>query len=147
MDDARYMSLALEQAKQALDQGEFPVGCVIADQEKVIARGARTGTAWGGGLCSELSHAEINALKKLEDYRAEGKSIAGDLALYSTLEPCLMCYAASVLAGIKRIVFAYEDVMGGGSACDLKTLPIGRTVCWLYIRWNKNRKRHLKSTI
>ncbi len=122
MDDAHYMSLALEEAKYALDQGEFPVGCVIADQEQVITKGRRTGTACGDGLCSELSHAEINALKKLEEYKAQGKRISGDLVLYSTLEPCLMCYAASALAGIKRLVFAYEDVMGGGVACDLRSL-------------------------
>ncbi len=122
MNDAHYMSLALEQAEHALDQGEFPVGCVITDQEKVIAKGERTGTACGNGLCSELSHAEINALKKLEGYRAEGKKITGDLVLYSTLEPCLMCYAASILAGIRRIVFAYEDVMGGGVSCDVRNL-------------------------
>jgi tRNA(adenine34) deaminase len=38
------------------------------------------------------------------------------------MEPCLMCYAALILAGIGKIVYAYEDVMGGGSSCDLSGL-------------------------
>ena len=33
-----------------------------------------------------------------------------------------MCYAALILAGIGKIVYAYEDVMGGGSACELSRL-------------------------
>jgi tRNA(adenine34) deaminase len=34
-----------------------------------------------------------------------------------------MCYAALILAGIRRIVWAYEDIMGGGTKCDLSILP------------------------
>ncbi|MFW6081198.1 MAG: nucleoside deaminase, partial [Desulfosalsimonas sp.] len=39
------------------------------------------------------------------------------------MEPCLMCFGAAVISGIKRIVYAYEDVMGGGTACSLENLP------------------------
>ena len=38
------------------------------------------------------------------------------------MEPCLMCYSALILAGIGNIVYAYEDVMGGGTGCDLSQL-------------------------
>ena len=38
------------------------------------------------------------------------------------MEPCLMCYSALILAGIGTIVYAYEDVMGGGTGCDLAKL-------------------------
>ena len=38
------------------------------------------------------------------------------------MEPCLMCYAALILAGIGKIVYAYEDVMGGGISCELSLL-------------------------
>ena len=47
-----------------------------------------------------------------------------ELTLYCTMEPCLMCFGATLLSGIKRIVYAYEDVMGGGTRCDLSGLPI-----------------------
>ena len=38
------------------------------------------------------------------------------------MEPCLMCLGALVLSGIGEIVYAYEDVMGGGTRCDLTKL-------------------------
>ncbi len=46
----------------------------------------------------------------------------GEVTVFCTMEPCLMCYAALILAGIGKIVFAYEDVMGGGSGCELSRL-------------------------
>ena len=69
----------------------------------------------GDGL-NELDHAEILALKEL--MKGGGAASAdASLTAYSTLEPCLMCLGALMLNGVKRIVFAYEDVMGG--ACGL----------------------------
>ncbi len=113
------MEQALEQAKSALNAGEFPVGCVIADSRAVIASGARRSSR--GELPNELDHAEILALKRLYEKGAFDKT--GKLTLYCTMEPCLMCFGAILLNGISRIVYAYEDVMGGGTACQLTALP------------------------
>ncbi len=121
-----YMNLALEQAKRTFNRGEFPVGCVIVQENKVIANGARTGTIENKSsgnfkIVSEIDHAEINALKKLENLEVEFKS--EESVLFSTMEPCLMCFGAIILSGIKKIVYAYEDPMGGGTRCDLSQLP------------------------
>jgi tRNA(adenine34) deaminase len=40
----------------------------------------------------------------------------------STLEPCLMCYSALIVNGIRNIVYGFEDVMGGGTSLDLASL-------------------------
>ena len=116
-----FMSLALAQAGQAFDRGEFPVGCVIVQDGEVLAEGCRKGTVSGHGAVSEVDHAEIRALKNLEQ-----AGICFDpekTALFCTMEPCLMCYGAIILSGIKKIVYAYEDVMGGGTGCDIQTMP------------------------
>ena len=113
-----WMSLALEAAAEALDQGEFPVGCVIVGDQEVVATGARFGTIGREGVFSEVDHAEIRALRQLAAHGRSGKG----LTLYCTMEPCLMCFAAAVLAGIHTVVYAYEDVMGGGTGCDLTRL-------------------------
>jgi len=115
------MEFALEQAQKAFDQGEFPVGCVIVQDKRVIASGARQGTTRNKSFFSEIDHAEIRALKYLETSGIQfdpEKSI-----LFCTMEPCLMCFGAIILSGIKKIVYAYEDPMGGGTTCDLKNLP------------------------
>ena len=114
------MRLALEQAQDAFDKGEFPVGCVIVQNEKVVATGARKGTAKKYPFFSEIDHAEVRALKKLETVNIDINP--EKLALFCTMEPCLMCFGAIILAGIKKIIYAYEDPMGGGTGCDLKTL-------------------------
>lgn len=113
------MSKALDQAQRAYRAGEFPVGCVIADSERIFAEGFRVSTR--GEHPNEIDHAEIIALRSFTQTDAAANH-AG-LTLYSTMEPCLMCFVATLLNGIRRIVYAYEDVMGGGTACDLDRLP------------------------
>lgn len=120
LNDEYYMGLALEQAKEAFNKGEFPVGCVIVQDGKVVAAGARKGTTPDKSFCSEIDHAEIRALKSLET--GEARFDPGKAVLYVTMEPCLMCFGAIILSGIKKIVYAYEDPMGGGTRCDLKGL-------------------------
>lgn len=121
LDDAYYMGLALEQAADAFAGGEFPVGCVIVQDGKVIAAGQRKGTISEKPFFSEIDHAEIRALKSLE--ALETRFEPEKATIYATMEPCLMCFGAIVLFGIKKIVYAYEDPMGGGTQCDLRGLP------------------------
>ncbi|MFW5901586.1 MAG: nucleoside deaminase, partial [Thermodesulfobacteriota bacterium] len=102
LTDKDFMEQALAQAGQALEAGEFPVGCVIADGRRVLATGARRGSA--GEQPNELDHAEMVALRKL--YTAGGfERKTGPLTLYCTMEPCLMCFGAIVLNRIPRIVY------------------------------------------
>ncbi len=118
MTDEELMRIAIEEARGALDQGEFPVGCIIASPSRVLVRAARRGST--GPAPSELTHAEMVALQCLE--AIEAAPARHELTLAVTLEPCLMCYGAILLAGIGRIVYAYEDVMGGGTACALSSV-------------------------
>ncbi|MCU0560628.1 MAG: nucleoside deaminase [Desulfobacterales bacterium] len=112
--DHRYMDEALAEAAKALAQGEFPVGCVMVYRDRVLARGSRTGSAAGGR--NELDHAEMLALRQL--WQSNAAFQAAGITMYCTLEPCLMCFGAILLAGIGKLVYAYEDVMGGGAGCD-----------------------------
>jgi len=119
IDYQHFMTAALDQATQALEAGEFPVGCVLVHQYKVIATGQRRGTAAGGN--NETDHAEIMALQ--EYYALESAPEPREITAFCTMEPCLMCFGALLIAGIGEIVHAYEDVMGGGTHCDLSGLP------------------------
>nr|NJM02795.1 nucleoside deaminase [Desulfobacula sp.] len=120
-DDVYYMGLALEQAANAFVGGEFPVGCVIVQGGNVMAAGKRQGTTAEKSFFSEIDHAEIRALKALETLGTQFEP--ENARLYVTMEPCLMCFGAIILSGIKKIVYAFEDPMGGGTHCDLSGLP------------------------
>lgn len=116
--DITYMEMALELAREALAEGEFPVGCVIVAGGQVVARGRRLNSL--GDQLNEIDHAEMVALRSLSE--ADGQPVTGEISLYSTLEPCLMCFGAILLSGVGRIVYAYEDAMGGATRCERSSL-------------------------
>lgn len=121
MSDEYFMKKALALAEKAFVSGDFPVGCVIANQTDVIAEGLRQCSA--GKYPNEVDHAEILALRSL--YGTRALSDPKKLTVYCTMEPCLMCFGAILISGISRIVYGYEDVMGGGTGCDLSgTSPL-----------------------
>ncbi len=118
MNHEYFMKIALDLARQALTSGEFPVGCVLVHRNKVLVAGVRKGTA--GDNRNEIDHAELVALRRLVELKNQIER--SQITAFSTMEPCLMCYSALILAGIGSIVYAYEDVMGGGTGCDRSQL-------------------------
>jgi tRNA(adenine34) deaminase len=117
-----FMGLALQKADSAFANGEFPVGCVVALENRVIGDSSRQGTTGDRNKFSETDHAEMICLKNIE--KADMTYDLSRAVLFCTMEPCLMCFGAIILSGIKKIVYAYEDPMGGGTSCDLNHLPL-----------------------
>jgi tRNA(adenine34) deaminase len=115
----KYMKVALQEANRALAAGEFPVGCVMVHKNEIVSRGRRVNSKPPNE--NELDHAEIMALREL--FANHPEINRADITVYSTLEPCLMCFATLLLNGIRKIVYAYEDFMGGGTGLALKKLP------------------------
>jgi len=113
------MKAALKEAEKALLSGEFPVGCVVVYKNRIVATGSRSDTT--GRTANEINHAEMVALGRLSGLNESLDSRS--MTLYSTMEPCLMCFGAILINGIGKIVYAYEDIMGGGTKCDLNRLP------------------------
>lgn len=117
--DERYMKEALRQAKKAELLDEVPIGCVIVQNDKIIARGYNRRNTDK----NTLSHAELNAIrkasKKTGDWRLE------DCTLYVTLEPCQMCAGAIVQARIGRVVIGAMNPKAGcgGSILNLLEMP------------------------
>ena len=113
--DEQFMKEALILAKEAFDDGEVPVGCVIVKGDKIVGRG-RNRREKGK---TALAHAEVEAISeacaKLGGWRL------WECTLYVTLEPCPMCAGAIVNARIPRVVYGASDSKCGacGSVCDL----------------------------
>jgi len=116
----KYMQIALDQAEEALAQGEFPVGAVFVHEEEVVASGQRVSSQEQHAPVNEIDHAEIVALRNLLGRKSTVP--LAEITVYSTMEPCLMCYSTLILNGIRHIVYAYEDAMGGGTNLPLQQL-------------------------
>lgn len=115
-DHEKWMRIALEEAAQAAEAGEIPVGAVIVEGEgKLLARTHNLSET------NQLPthHAEILAVEAA--CKAKGTWRLSDCAVYVTLEPCPMCMGALIHARVKRIVFGAPDPRAGacGSLIDL----------------------------
>ena len=117
-DDKKFMGQALSEARLALGAGEFPVGCVLVVDGRVVERGHRQNSE--GTASNEIDHAEIITLRRL--LVGQPGIDCSRITVYCTMEPCLMCYSTMLLSGIRRFVWAYEDVMGGGTSLPLREL-------------------------
>ncbi|MEO0115744.1 MAG: tRNA adenosine(34) deaminase TadA [candidate division WOR-3 bacterium] len=107
MDDEYWMNEALAEAKKALAEKEVPVGAVVVASDRIIGRGHNSTER----LKDPTAHAEIIAISAAANYLNNWR--LNEATLYVTLEPCLMCTGALVLARIKRLVFgAYDEKFG-----------------------------------
>ena len=113
--DERFMEEALLLAKEAFDDGEVPVGCVIVRGDEIVGRGRNRREKDK----SALAHAELEAIA--DACRNLGGWRLWECTLYVTLEPCPMCAGAIINARIPRVVFGASDAKCGacGSVCDL----------------------------
>ena len=118
MDYQFFMGKAIKEAEQALHMGEFPVGCVMVYEDRVLVTGSRRRST--PDKRNELDHAEMLALRRLVDMEEDVER--EKVTLFSTLQPCLMCYSTLIVNGIRTIVYAYEDALGGCTELDLKSL-------------------------
>ncbi|MCL2200355.1 MAG: nucleoside deaminase [Oscillospiraceae bacterium] len=111
-----YMAAALELAHEAAENGEAPVGCVIAGADgAIIGRGRNRREAEK----SALAHAEIEAID--EACRAIGDWRLTGCALYVTLEPCPMCAGAVIMSRVSKVFYGARDELTGscGSVINL----------------------------
>jgi len=120
MDDQAYMRMALDLAREAVAEGEVPVGAVLVWEDgRVVGRGRNRRE---GGK-NALAHAELEAID--EACRTLGGWRLWKGTLYVTLEPCPMCAGAIVNARIPRLVYGAADPKAGSveSVTRLFALP------------------------
>lgn len=110
MNDSQWMQLAIETARQGMDRGQSPFGAAIVRDDQLIVA--------AHNLVLETTditaHAEVMAIRaacrKLQAIHLRGCTI------YSTCEPCPMCFSAIHWADMDRIVYGatISDAAGAG---------------------------------
>ena len=101
--DEQYMRRALDEAQEALRQGEIPIGAVVVCKDRIIARAHNLTET----LCDVTAHAEMQAITSAANLL--GGKYLNDCTLYVTVEPCVMCAGAIGWAQLPRIVFGCTD--------------------------------------
>lgn len=116
--DCIFMKEAIKQAKKAYKIKEVPIGCIIVQNGKIIARGYNKRNI----KKNTLAHAEIIAINKASkitgDWRLE------DCTMYVTLEPCQMCAGAIVQSRMKRVVIGSMNPKAGCAGSVLNLLDM-----------------------
>jgi len=107
--DEKFMREALKEAREALSDGEIPIGAVIVCNGKIIGKGHNMTER----LHDPTAHAEMLALTAATE--ALGGKYLRNCTLYVTIEPCPMCAAALNWAQISQIVWGADDPKRGMS--------------------------------
>lgn len=116
MTDVDFMRVAIQSAWQGLEKGEMPFGACIVSRGQVIAVACNSAKA----DMDTTAHAEVQAIRKASR-RTQRLELTG-ATIYSTCEPCPMCFTACVWARLERIVYAcrIEDAERAG----IRQVPI-----------------------
>jgi len=107
MTDETFMKSALKEAERAFDKDDCPIGAVIIKNGQIIARAHNQVEL----LKDPTAHAEIIAITQAANTLGQERLL--DTTMYVTLEPCVMCAGALVLARVKRLVFGAHDPKAG----------------------------------
>lgn len=108
-EDMRMMTLALREARTAMNEGEIPIGAVVACNGRVIASAHNMTEA----LNDVTAHAEMLAVTAAAN--ALGGKYLTDCTLYVTVEPCTMCAGAIGWSQLRRVVSGCGDAKRGYS--------------------------------
>ena len=107
--DEKYMRLAIEEAKLALEADEVPIGAIIVAGGRIVGRGHNLVET----LVDVTAHAEIQAITAAAS--TIGGKYLNDCTLYVTVEPCPMCAGALAWSQIGRVVYGVSDPKRGFS--------------------------------
>lgn len=107
LNDEYYMRQALNEARQAFDKGEVPIGAIVVCKGRIIARGHNLTET----LNDVTAHAEMQAITAAANVLG-GKYLT-DCILYVTIEPCPMCAGGLLWSQISKIVYGAKDEKKG----------------------------------
>lgn len=95
-----FLRLAIEKSQESVAQGGFPAGAVVVKDGRVIG----TGISIGNKINDPTSHGELVAIR--EACQNLQSSELKEAVLYTSMQPCSMCFSASMWSGISKIFYA-----------------------------------------
>ncbi|HUH36099.1 MAG TPA: nucleoside deaminase [Moheibacter sp.] len=114
---AYFMRKALDEAHQAYERGEVPIGAVIVANNTIIAKGHNLTET----LTDVTAHAEMQAITSASSYL--GGKYLKNAQLYVTLEPCIMCAGALYWSQISQVFIGARDEKRGFMQANIALHP------------------------
>jgi creatinine deaminase len=102
--DRKFLLLALEEAKKSYEEGGLPIGAVMVEDGRVIASGHNRRVQED----NPIAHGEMDCFKN-----AGRRSRYGEVTLYTTLSPCMMCSGTIIQFGVKKVVIGEDRNFSG----------------------------------
>ncbi len=109
--DKKFMEIALKEAVQAYEEGNYPCGAVLTVDNQILSSAHNLKEA----RKDRVSHAEMLLYIENSVVLRQAKKENKRITMYTTLEPCLMCYGAAVIHRVNRIVASSPDPYGNMS--------------------------------
>lgn len=120
------MKIALKEAKKSLDDGNYPVGAVLVINGKYIGKSINKITAHE----NSTSHAELQLIHRYSKLIKKHRIQKYKIEMYTTLEPCFMCFGTAIVHRITRIIYSCPDPTGGVTDLNPKLFKK-----WYQVHW------------
>lgn len=111
--DEYFMRKALDEAFQAMEEEEIPIGAVVVHQNKIIGKGHNQTER----LTDVTAHAEMIAITAASSFL--NSKFLQDCTLYVTIEPCVMCAGAIRWARFDRVVYGASEPKFGYTQANM----------------------------
>lgn len=105
--DEYFMKIALQEAENAREKDEVPVGCIVVFKDRIIARAHNLTET----LNDVTAHAEMQAITSAANFL--GGKYLQNCTMYITLEPCVMCAGALAWSQVSKVVIGARDEQRG----------------------------------
>lgn len=119
-EDIKFMKKALDEAYKAFLKEEIPVGCIIVNDGKIIAKAHNVKEQ----KHDATAHAEIEAIKKASKKLARWR--LNDCIMYVNLEPCFMCMGAIMESRIGKLVYSISDEKRGSAKTNINLAKLNK---------------------
>ena len=117
VNDDQYMNIALEEAVKAMNEGNLPIGALLLINGNIVGAGRNNQV----NSSNYYSHAESLLIGRYASRIKEASKREEKIELFTTLEPCLMCFGTAVHNRISRIVYACPDPLAGATSINSPT--------------------------
>ena len=118
LQDEQFMKMAVDEASISLHTGNFPCGAVLVVNNEVVGKSENKKET----NKDRVSHAEMLLYIEHSSLLKTAKKQGHTITMYTTLEPCLMCFGSAVIHRVDRIVAATPDPLGNMSKVEGKEL-------------------------